>query len=437
MRRLKLPRTQHLCAMLLHKRNVAARPHIVPHSHQKQRRRIGRGILIWQRLPVHLVRSLRVLVHHLAIGPLPLQQKRKLVPRQRKIPIAIHRKQRIQRITPKEPPKARTRRIPRCIVPRDQPHLTLRGTRPQLANRRLRPPKRRVQPRVRRNNPRHVSLLRGIACAVSGIDRRQLLIECRQLSRQRLPRGRLARTPHRHQQRKHLAPIRLRIHAQMKLQRMRLRPLLVRRHDPVRRSRKRNRPREVRKVAMQHIQSAHALRHPLRRRLPAAQRRPHLAQLRRKPKRQLHRMQRIHRKQHHRARPRVHPICREHRLPHRHRNMRVCNRRPIRPHLDLPRHRVQLDRHRIALDVRLNRHVAQQLHRQHPRLELALLLSHQHAARSGHRKRLARLHRLRQHRPLHAQRECSRRRSLLRKHPHGSHPGKRAQSSRQHPGTPP
>ncbi len=236
------------------KRNIPTAPHIVQHRRQKQRSRIRRRILIRQRLPVHIRSRLRILMHHLAVSPLAAQQKLQLLPRQLKVPIAIQRIDRIQRIPPEEPSKPRPSRITRREIPRHQRRLAARlRLRSQLPNRSLRPSKLLIQRVIWSLDRRQRSLLLAIHAQHAP---HRSSGKCRSnacsFGLQRSARRRLLRPPHRHQQRIHPSPIRLRIDMQPKLQRMHLRPLLIRRHNPARRSRQRHRSGKLRKVRMQH-----------------------------------------------------------------------------------------------------------------------------------------------------------------------------------------
>src|SRR5215813_4743726 len=105
MRRLKLPCLYDSIFVVPQKPDIATVLDVVEHRHQEERSRIGGSIHIRQRTPIDKRRGLRILVHDLAIISLSPNEKLQLLTRKRKIPEAIHRIQRIQRIPPEEPPK--------------------------------------------------------------------------------------------------------------------------------------------------------------------------------------------------------------------------------------------------------------------------------------------------------------------------------------------
>ena len=109
--------------------------------------------------------------------------------------------------------------------------------------------------------------------------------------------------------------------------------------------------------------------------------RPHGTHLRREAEGEVERLDRINLKDDISARAVRHSLGREHRLPHRERQVRVGDDGSVRMNLNLGGVGLQIDGHRVAFDLGANGHVADQFDGQNPRFERALLLAEHNALR--------------------------------------------------------
>ncbi len=406
---LKAVRLQRGLPVRLQIGEVPRRTHIILHGQQKERRGIGRSVLIRQLVPCHipgkLAGRLRELMRHLAIRTLPSNQKAERPTRQRRVSIAVNRIHRPQGVPPKEPPKAGPRGVKRRKPSRHKTRLrraACRGRDGRLRglNRQLRPLQRPVDLRLRRM--RHGAVVKEVR-----VVRLRVRIRLRQrpVGREQPPLQRghpgpgvlFPRPPHLAQQREQVIGIarRIEVHAELNWQRTRV--LLVRRKRAGARTWHANHPEHSRVVGSQLIHATTAQRPPPPARLAGLRRGPHPYQRWRQRNNQRRRMDRLDLKHDLPAKACVWVLGivriagrHKHMLAHGDRGMGVSKRCVIGRDLEIRSQGIQLNRHRIALHFRTQVQRRKQLHRQLPQLHGPILHAKNRTGAPRHRYRMAR-----------------------------------------------
>ena len=227
----------HLFPVRVQEIHIVGGPDIVVDRHDEQRGRVGSGIFVAEFRPVELTvqhsRSQRKLMHHLAVGTLPLRKKLQGLLRQILVAVAVHRIEAPQGVAAKVPSKPRPsgikRRIPTCNEP-----CFIASTHFILLNSNLRPSQRGIEARIRRVDCQ--SMVEKViivgACltiylrqGIGGRDNPRL--HCRYRRRRILFSG----PADLRYERKEAALVLLRVEMYLELKRQRLRALLIWSHD--------------------------------------------------------------------------------------------------------------------------------------------------------------------------------------------------------------